>query len=481
MMIFTNKVLIIGYGAVARSTLPILLKHIKIPYRNITIIDFLDKKIELKTWIQKGVHFYQEKITPQNITKVLSKYADAGSLIVDLAWNIDCIDILQWAHNNKVLYVNASIEEWDPYSDIHTKTSLEKSLYHRYVMLSEISKEWNSITAVVDHGANPGLISHFVKQGIVDIADRIIRQKKVSKRKVKILERLIKNEKFAHLAMEIGIKVIHSSERDTQLSNRTKDFDEFVNVWSIVGIVEESIAPVEIGWGTHEKELPKFTINPNYGLKNQIIIPQMGINTLARSWVPNQEFVGMIITHGEAYGISKMLTLHRRNKVIYRPTVHYAYLPANETMSSLHDLRCRNYELPMKKRIMNDEITTGADTLGALIMGHIYNSWWTGSILSIEEARKLVPHQNATTIQVAIGVVSAIKWMINNPNKGLCFPEDLPYRDILSMAKPYLGKFVSQPINWTPLANYQVFFKDNPEARLNEKDMWQFKNFLFRP
>ena len=139
MMVFNNKVLIIGYGAVARSTLPILLKHIKIPYRNITIIDFLDKKSELKSWIQKGVHFYQEKITPQNITNVLSKYADAGSLIIDLAWNIDCIDILQWAHNNKVLYVNASIEEWDPYSGIHTQTS-QKSTYHRYVMLSEISK-----------------------------------------------------------------------------------------------------------------------------------------------------------------------------------------------------------------------------------------------------------------------------------------------------------------------------------------------------
>ncbi|MDD4183356.1 MAG: saccharopine dehydrogenase NADP-binding domain-containing protein, partial [Candidatus Omnitrophica bacterium] len=310
-MVFTNKVLIIGYGAVAKSTLPILLRHIKIPYRNVTIIDFLDKKAELKSWIQKGAHFYQEKITPQNITKILSKYVDAGSLIIDLAWNIDCIDILQWAHNNKVLYVNASIEEWDPYSDIHTKTSLEKSLYHRYVMLSEISKEWNSTTAVVDHGANPGLISHFVKQGIVDIADSIIRQKKVSKGKAKILERLIKNEKFAHLAMAIGIKVIHSSERDTQLSNRTKDFDEFVNVWSIEGIVEESIAPVEIGWGVHEKELPKFTIKPDSGPKNQIIIPQMGINTLVRSWVPNQEFVGMIITHGEAYGISKMLTLRR--------------------------------------------------------------------------------------------------------------------------------------------------------------------------
>jgi len=65
---------------------------------------------------------------------------------------------------------------------------------------------------------------------------------------------------------------------------------------------------------------------------------------------------------------------------------------------------------------MNDEITKGEDILGALIMGHKYNSWWTGSILSIEESRRLVPHQNATTMQVAIGVVAACMWMIENPN-----------------------------------------------------------------
>ena len=39
MMKFDGQVLIIGYGSVARCTLPILLKHVKIPYGNITIID----------------------------------------------------------------------------------------------------------------------------------------------------------------------------------------------------------------------------------------------------------------------------------------------------------------------------------------------------------------------------------------------------------------------------------------------------------
>ncbi|MDD5189337.1 MAG: saccharopine dehydrogenase NADP-binding domain-containing protein, partial [Methanoregula sp.] len=40
---FKNKVLIIGYGAVSKCTLPILLRHVTIPLENITIIDFKNK------------------------------------------------------------------------------------------------------------------------------------------------------------------------------------------------------------------------------------------------------------------------------------------------------------------------------------------------------------------------------------------------------------------------------------------------------
>jgi homospermidine synthase len=129
---------------------------------------------------------------------------------------------------------------------------------------------------------------------------------------------------------------------------------------------------------------------------------------------------------------------------------------------------------------MSDEITKGEDMLGALIMGHRYNSWWTGSILSIEESRRLVPHQNATTVQVAIGVVSSVMWMIENPHKGFCIPDDLPHNYVLNIAKPYLGKFVSQAYDWTPFKNYRIFFKENPKAALDEKNKWCFKNFLFR-
>jgi len=190
----------------------------------------------------------------------------------------------------------------------------------------------------------------------------------------------------------------------------------------------------------------------------------------------------MVIRHGEAFGISDRLTVREKGKIIYRPTVHYAYMPCHETLSSLYELRCRNYDMQPDLRILADyEITSGADILGALVMGHKYNAWWTGSILDIKEARRLAPRQNATTIQVALGVVSAVMWMIENPEQGLCLPDDLPYDYVLKIAKPYLGRFVSRPYDWTPLKNRKVFFMENPESKPDKSDTWQFKNFLFVP
>ncbi|MCX5679518.1 MAG: homospermidine synthase, partial [Candidatus Omnitrophica bacterium] len=386
-----------------------------------------------------------------------------------------------WCHDNKILYINTSVEEWDPYADIHNKTPLQKSLYYRQMQIRVLIAKWNhSTTAILDHGANPGLISHFAKKGIVDIAEKMLRDKAVAKKQKKTLEKYLRERKYNCLAMEEDIRAIHCSERDTQITNNPKEVDEFVGTWSIEGLREEGISPAEMGWGTHEKELPANAHAPSYGPKNQIFLSQMGMNTWVRSWIPNQEIVGMVIRHGEAFGISDRLTVWKGDKAIYRPTVHYAYMPCHETISSLHELRCRNYELQPKLRIMSDEITKGEDILGALLMGHRYNSWWTGSILSIDESRKLVPHQNATTMQVAIGLVSAIIWMLENPKKGVLLPDDLPHDRILEVAKPYLGKLISKASDWTPATNYQVFFKENPNAYLNTKSLWNFQNFLFR-
>ncbi|OPY33132.1 MAG: Saccharopine dehydrogenase [Methanomassiliicoccales archaeon PtaU1.Bin124] len=482
MMKFDGKVLIIGFGSVARCTLPILLKHVEIDYGNITIIDFENKVTDLKEWTSKGIHYVHQRINPDNLESVLSEHLPPGGLLIDLAWNIDTCTVIRWCQSHDVLFVNTSLEVWDSVGEIETKDPVEKSLYARQMILKEKTKGWdNGTTAIIDHGANPGLISHFVKQALVDISEMMIADKKVSKEKGKKFRALVKDHKYAELAMALKVKVIHCSERDTQVTNNPKKVDEFVGTWSIEGLREEGTAPAEIGWGTHEKKLPPLAHIPSYGPKNQIMLAQMGMNTWVRSWVPDCEIVGMAIRHGEAFGLSDKLTVWKDGKAIYRPTVCYSYMPCDETIASLHELRARNYEMQPKLRILQEkEIVSGSDTLGALLMGHEYGSWWCGSILTIDEARKLAPGQNATTVQVALGIISAVMWMIEHPREGLCTPEDLPHEFVLKVAMPYLGKFVSTPSDWTPMKNRKIYFKEN-QANHMEKDMWQFKNFLFVP
>lgn len=478
---FDHKILIIGYGAVSQCTLPILLEKIDIDPKNVTVMDFEDKAESLKKFTDKGIKFVRERITPENLGSELAKYTDNGGLVIDLAWNIGANDIIGWCHDHGVLYVNTSVEVWDSVEGLFKDSPFEKSLYFRQMNLREMSKDWkDATTAVVDHGANPGLISHFVKQGMIDIANKLIVDKKAQGKDKEELEQYIKDRKFNLLGQKLGVKVIHCSERDTQITNRPKEVDEFVGTWSIEGLREEGTAPAEMGWGTHEQKLPALAHIPPYGPKNQIFLAQMGMNTWVRSWIPNEEIVGMVIRHGEAFGLSDRLTVWNGEKAEYRPTVHYAYMPCHETLSSLCELRGRNYEMQSKVRILEDEITSGADILGALLMGHNYNSWWTGSALTIEEARKLAPGQNATTLQVALGVISAVLWMMENPKKGICLPDDLPHDFVLDIAKPYLGDFISTPSDWTPLKNRVVYFKENPATKTSS-DPWQYENFQFIP
>jgi homospermidine synthase len=480
MIKFRGKVLFLGFGAVARCTLPIFLKSILVSPRNITILDFEDLGEVVKPWTEQGVRFKRERVTQENLAALLSRYVAPGDLIIDLAWNIDCCELLQWCHDHGVLYINTSVEVWDPYEGLEWKRPTERTLYFRHMNIRRLKAEWHDPgpTAVLEHGANPGLISHWVRRGILDIAATLVAERKLKPADAEEVQHLASARIFNALAQKIGIKVIHCSERDTQIANQPKEIDEFVSTWSIEGFHEEGTTTAEMGWGTHEKYLPPQACQHDIGPKHQICLAQMGINTWVRSWVPYYSVHGLVIRHGEAFTVTDALTVWEDGVAVYRPTVHYAYCPCDAAIASLHEFRGYNYRLQPKLRIMTDEIVAGADILGALIMGHVYNSWWTGSILTIEESRQLVPHQNATTMQVACSVVAAVGWMIENPNRGVCVPDDLPHEYILEQASPYLGQCLSLRSDWTPLKDATDFFGLGPRRVRTPRDPWQFKNFL---
>ncbi|MGD0896469.1 MAG: saccharopine dehydrogenase C-terminal domain-containing protein [Thermoguttaceae bacterium] len=480
MLPFRGKVLFLGFGAVARCTLPIFIGHVQARPEDITLVDFEDEAQRLRPWTDQGVHFVRQRVTSENLGAVLGRYLGAGDLLIDLAWNIDCCELLAWCHEHGVLYVNTSVEVWDPYAGAAEQHPTERTLYWRHMNIRRLVASWSEpgATAVLEHGANPGLISHWTKQGLVDIAENLLADGRLKGADAEEVRHLVDHCTFNRLARKLGVRVIHCSERDTQITDRPKQVDEFVNTWCIEGFREEGITTAEMGWGTHEKQLPNLAYQHADGPRNQICLARMGINTWVRSWVPYYSIHGMVVRHGEAFTISDFLTVREGDRVVYRPTVHYAYCPCDSAIVSLQEMRGYNYKLQPKARILTDEITSGADILGALIMGHPYKSWWTGSNLSIEESRGLLPHQNATTMQVAVSVVAAAMWMIENPRRGVCVPEDLPHDYVLPIAAPCLGQSLSIPADWTPLADMDHSFDRSSGRDLDLADPWQFKNFL---
>ena len=477
---FSGRVLLLGCGSVSRCLQPLLLRHLDIDPSRLTIMDLEDLRHLVPETLAAGAVYEQREITPGNLAQILADHVGPGDLLIDLAWNIDCNEIVGWCHDNGVLYLNTSVEVWDPYAGAEKQTPQDRTLYVRHQRLKEMADSWATPgpTAVVEHGANPGLVSHWTKVALIDIATALL-QEDIGAGRRRALEAALAADDFPALAMETGTKVIHISERDTQISDRPKEVGEFVNTWSVEGFREEGIAPAELGWGTHERRLPAFGYEHERGPRNQICIARMGISTYVRSWVPlGGPIIGMVVRHGEAYTISDRLTVWDGERAVYRPTVHYAYLPTDAAMASLHELKMTGLEMQARQRIMNDEITSGIDELGVLLLGHDLGGWWVGSQLGIDEARELVPGQNATTLQVAASVLGAIAWMVAHPDRGVLVPDDLDHREVLAVANPYLGPCPSVRTDWTPLAGraepFDGFAGDVP----GPEDVWQFDSFL---
>jgi homospermidine synthase len=478
-----ERVLVLGSGSVAQCTLPLLISDLGIDPQRITIVDMVDNRARVAESIALGVTYQQDRVTPENIDTFLSARSGHGDLLLDLAWNIDNPTILQWCRDHGVRYLNTSVEVWDPYDDMASTHPLDRTLYARHMEMRRMIARWGDnkgATAVLEHGANPGLVSHFTKQSLTEIAVRMLHDGLATD--VVSMEQALAGEAYNTLAMLTGTKVIHVAERDTQITNVPKEIDEFVNTWSVEGFYEEGVAPAELGWGTHEKRLPPNAyVHHGYGPCNQICIARPGMETWVRSWVPGGETRGMVIRHGEALTISDHLTVWGDDgDALYRPTVHYAYCPSDTAISSVLELRMRNWQMQSRQRILNDEITSGRDELGVLLMGHPYRAWWTGSRLSIEEARVIVAHQNATTLQVAGSIIAAVTWMIERPSEGVRVPDDLPWRDILAVASRYLGTLHSAPADWDPLSTRTDLFPTFADAAdgIDRTDPWQFGNFL---
>ncbi len=461
---FKNRMVILGCGFIGQGVLPLILKHIDIDPKKILIVTSDNRGKDVADYY--GVKFIIDPISPSTYKNVLSRYLDGGDFLINLSSDVGTNDLVLFCQEKNILYLDTCIDSWLGESIDATLSVSERSLYTLREEIIETKKRFgnNSKTAVLAHGANPGIVSHLVKQALLNIA-------KDNNLDFKIPE---SRDDWAKLSQLLNIKVIHIAERDTQVPFNRKIKNEFINTWSIDGLVGEAVQPAELGWGTHEKDLPEDGGRHLFGSQSAIYINKPGASVKVRTWLPLAgPQIGYLITHNESISIANYLTIGSNDNPEYRPTVHYVYHPCDDAMLSMHEFQEREWVLQDNQRAITNEIVAGLDELGVLMIGNKKGVYWFGSRLDINTARKLAPFNSATSLQVTAGVLAGIVWAIKNPQNGIVEAEDMDFQEVLQIAEPYWGGFVGEYNNWNPVLNRSVLFPED----LDFDDVYQFKNF----
>ncbi|MDE2292114.1 MAG: homospermidine synthase, partial [Elusimicrobia bacterium] len=257
---------------------------------------------------------------------------------------------------------------------------------------------------------------------------------------------------------------------------RPKAADRFVNTWSVEGFMSEGMQPAELGWGTHEKGLPKSGRRHDFGCGSAIYLERPGANTRVRTWCPTLgPQYGRLVTHNESISIADYFTLGPKDAPLFRPTCHYAYHPCNDAILSLEEMFGRAGARQKELQILDEnEIVDGMDELGVLLYGHGKNAYWYGSQLTIEETRRLAPYQNATGLQVTSAVIAGMAWALANPEAGIVEADEMDHEACLAVQLPYLGPVKGYYTDWTPLHGRPGLFPED----LAHHDPWQFSNVI---
>jgi len=463
---FRGRVVMLGCGSIGQAVLPLLRNHIIFPDDGLTVLSSDERGRGIA--VANGGRFVHCHLKPVTCHRQLARYLAPGDLLLNVSVDVSSVDLVAWCASHGVLYVDTSIEPWPGVFDNPMLSLRDRTNFLAREKMLRLGRKLgpDAPTAIVDHGANPGLVSHFLKRALLDLR-KALRPK---------AQRPTNAQGWATLARDLGVKLVQISERDTQVTQRPKRPGEFVNTWSIDGFVDELMQPAELSLGTAEPRPPPGSHWHRRG-SGTVYLRRPGGATYARGWLPSLGgYQGLLMTHDEVFSIADHFSLCGERGFDYRPTVMFVYHPCDDALLSAIELEGRGWQMPPARRVITREIIAGMDELGVLVAGHARNAYWYGSQLSIEEARVHVPHSNATSVQVAAGALAAAVWAIRHPRRGVLEPDDLDFEECLAVAQPYLGSIVGAFTDWTPLQGRGQLYDEGLDA----DQPWQLKNIRAR-
>ena len=460
MIKFEGRIVQFGFGAVGKSFYEKIAKEIKFNENKYYVITM--DSYEFDAYINLGgmvSNFITCEVTRDNFREVFSRYLSGGDLLIDFADTVGTRDICGWCAENNIMYLNTGEADWpDHWYSIFEENELKCGIKE----LHKQNPNTNKYPIVLQHGNNPGLVSHFVKAAIEYIVTTQFK-------KDKQLKNLLKTGHFNEVAKILGIRMIHVNDIDLQEVKGDYNSEVLFSTWCTDSFWFEMLSEATANIGTHETADFADECNLADMEKGFVEFKKLAANMKCRTVYPGGKFEGYLVPHEETITIAKGLEVRENDSVIYRPTVMFIYLPCvyaeqyfsqakvneypnpdpnkpqdveNENGTSI----IRGYVYPKNFEILYQEkIAQGTEYVGILVMGDNFEPVWVGNRVEtsfLNKDKKASYWQTPTITPVAMSALAGVCWMLKNKEKGgIYFPDDIAdYKFIISTAEKYISK-----------------------------------------
>ena len=488
MIEFKNRIVQFGFGAVGKSFFEKVSKEIKFDKNNYFVIS--RNNLEYTYFLELGGkigNFIVANINKNNFKEVFSQYLKEGDFLIDFADTVGTRDFVEWCANQNIMYLNTGETDWsDNWYSIFEENFKKNKLREEIQQNNNINK----YPIVLQHGNNPGLVSHFVKAGL----EYIVKKQFKNDEKLNLL---LNENKFNELAKELDLKEIHVNDNDYQKVKDKFYENTLYNTWSIDSFFFEMLSEATANIGTNENidyENECKMIDSKNGF---LEFKDIAINKTGKTYYPKGKFEGFLVPHEETITIAKSLEIKNEDKVIYRPTVIFLYSPCDFAIKYLKNAKVNDYLNPdinkpqdvnnhfgtsiirgfkypeITEILYKEKIKKGTEYVGVLLLGSKFNPVWVGNRIKkrfLYKDKKSSFWQTPTITPVSMSALSACCWMIEHKEQGgIYFPDDITdYKKIINFAEKYISKTI-----------YKTFSKKKIERELNiDLNNLQLNNIL---
>ena len=487
MIRYEGRIVQFGFGAVGKSFYEKAAGEICFDENRYFVIT--GDPSEFEAYVNLGgivSNFLVREVTRENFARVFEPYLSEGDLLIDFADTVGTGDLCEWCARRNVMYLNTGEADWpDHWYSIFEENERKNALKKKYAG----SSAENRHPIVLQHGCNPGLVSHFVKAAIAYVAD-------TQHRRNRRLKELVRSGRFPEAARELGLRMIHVNDIDLQKIRDSYRRDRLFSTWSPDSFWFEMLSEAAASIGPHEEIDFEEKCRLTDKEKGYLEFRSPAAQIKGRTFYPGGAFDGFLVPHEETVSIAKSLEIRENGRAVYRPTVLFLYRPCAYAEAYFRDARVNDYPNPDPSRpldcenengrtiirgyvypadteiVYQEKLASGTEYVGVLLLGEHFEPVWVGNRTEpsfLYKKKKGSYWQTPTITPVAVSALAAVCWMLKNRDRGgIYFPDDIKeYSYIIKTAEKSISRTIYKTFSKKELAEaLQIDF-----GRLQVKDL----------